>query len=89
METQEKISNVRWPVPKLPRLEYRRTIDEIDKLPDAAYISRPELAGWTGTSISTLSRWASDGSGPPITRKSGWIRYRLGDVRAWLAAVSK
>lgn len=36
--------------------------------------------------VSTLERWRADGSGPPFCRiGKRSVRYRLGDLRAWIA----
>lgn len=64
-----------------------RTLDELVALPSEAFITRSELARIWGTTVTTLSKWASEGKGPAyITAGSnGWVRYQMGVVRAYAA----
>lgn len=53
------------------------------ELPDVA--SRPQVSAFTGISIPTLARWASEGDkGPRYRRAGGRILYLKADVIAWL-----
>jgi len=48
------------------------------------YLTRPELAAYTGVAVQTLARWASEGVGPRITRWNRAVRYKRADVIAFL-----
>lgn len=60
----------------------------LDKLPDSALISIPELAAITACGISTTwRRLASDPHYPKVVKLGErCTRVRLGDVRALIAA---
>lgn len=48
--------------------------------------SRAEVAAYLGVATKTLSKWATNGTGPRYTRLGGGeVRYRWTDVEAWLA----
>lgn len=52
-----------------------------------ALLSEQEVAAWLGVSVRTLRRWRLEhGYGPPIVRVGRFVRYRRGDVEAWIAA---
>lgn len=53
---------------------------------DLAELStRPQLAEFSGVSVSTLARWASEGVGPKITRLgTRAVRYRRADIVSWI-----
>lgn len=61
------------------------TIPDIDNLPDGAYLTRAQLAPLVGISVPSLKRWAAEGRGPRITRVENRPRFRVSDVRDWLA----
>lgn len=58
---------------------------DFDALPDSALLTQRELATYVRVSVQTAKRWAREGLGPRITRAGTGVRYRAGDVRAWLA----
>jgi predicted DNA-binding transcriptional regulator AlpA len=62
-------------------------ISQIGNLPDAAYISVKVIAALTGNGVSTVWRYAAnDPTFPkPIKLSARCTRFRVGDVRAWLA----
>jgi predicted site-specific integrase-resolvase len=43
-----------------------------------------QAADWLDVSVSTLERWRALGVGPRYTKKGRWVRYRLGDLRAFV-----
>lgn len=49
-------------------------------------LTRAEAAAWTKFSVGTLANWASKGEGPRYFRVAGKTRYRLDDLKAWLAS---
>jgi predicted DNA-binding transcriptional regulator AlpA len=49
-------------------------------------LSTEELAEWLGLSAAAIERWRSAGEGPAYVRLVKVIRYRRGDVQAWLDA---
>jgi predicted DNA-binding transcriptional regulator AlpA len=55
----------------------------IENFPD--YGTRAELSAFTGLSTATLSRYATEGIGPRVTRMGrAAVRYKREDVVAWL-----
>lgn len=48
---------------------------------DAGFLSRSEVAGLFGVSLSTVTRWARTGLLPAIRTPGGHYRYRAEDVR--------
>ena len=57
----------------------------VSKLPDDALLTRRQVALVSGFALPTLKAWAACGRGPRITRIEGLPRYRVADVRSWLA----
>jgi hypothetical protein len=59
---------------------------------EPAAMTRQQVAAYTGFSVATLSKWASDDRGPPIAAKmnphvrNGRLVYLRQDVDAWLRA---
>ena len=54
---------------------------------DDDMLSRVELAKAVRVSVRTVDRWIADGTGPPFIRlPGGTLRWRWGDVRAWIEA---
>jgi len=54
-------------------------------------LTRPEAANFLRVSVSTLERWALQGTGPVITRllptsPRGPVRYRRSDLEAFVEA---
>ena len=43
-----------------------------------------DVAAEIGVSLRTLSRWRTDGTGPPWIKAGHHARYRPADVEAWL-----
>jgi excisionase family DNA binding protein len=43
-----------------------------------------ELAGYLGVPVATLYGWRYKGSGPRSIKVGRHLRYRRGDVEAWL-----
>lgn len=56
--------------------------------PDETLVTQAELAELFGWAPATLRRRERQGQVPPRTAVPGLPRYRLADVRAWLAARS-
>lgn len=54
--------------------------------PDETILRPRDVADLLGNSRDTLRRWQRDGRGPPTCRLEGRPRYRLGELRAWLAS---
>jgi predicted DNA-binding transcriptional regulator AlpA len=54
---------------------------------DDDMLTRVELGKALHISVRTVDRWIADGTGPPYIRlPGGTLRWRWGDVRAWLEA---
>jgi predicted DNA-binding transcriptional regulator AlpA len=54
---------------------------------DDAMLSRVQLAEALNISVRTVDRWIAEGAGPPYIRlPRGTLRWRWGDVKAWLEA---
>ncbi|MGM0583866.1 MAG: helix-turn-helix transcriptional regulator [Pseudomonadota bacterium] len=62
----------------------RHDFPDIDKLPDAALLTRQQVSLLTGFAEITLKKWAAKGQGPKVTRVEGLPRFKVADVRAWL-----
>lgn len=45
-----------------------------------------EAAAILRRSVSSMNKWRGDGRGPRYVRVGGSIRYRLSDIRAFIAA---
>ena len=53
---------------------------------DDRLITRAELCQRLGVASRTIEAWPRRGYGPPLIHLTARVvRYRLGDVRAWLA----
>jgi predicted DNA-binding transcriptional regulator AlpA len=60
--------------------------ERIAHLPDDALLNTAETASWLDVSAQFLSIGRNRGYGPPFVRLSPTaVRYRIADVRAWLA----
>lgn len=69
-------------VPVTTELQALRRLS-VDELPE--YLTRPELAAYTGVAVQTLARWAVEGVGPRITHLGRrHVRYKRADVIAFL-----
>lgn len=77
--------------PHHPRIA--RRVDALLSHPDAGGESEEPfstrgLGLWLGVSPATLEIWRSIGGGPPFVRLGpSLIRYRRGDVNAWLRSL--
>lgn len=58
---------------------------DIASLPGDALLTRRQLEQITGFRTQTFKNWAAAGRGPQITTIERCPRYRVADVRAWLA----
>ena len=56
------------------------------QLPDDALISTEDASAWTDHARRSYEKWRTEGRGPPFIKCETSIRYRVGDVRSWLAA---
>lgn len=63
-----------------------QTPPDIDHLPACALLTRTQLALVLSSSVPTLKRWSRLGKGPIVTRIEGQVRFKVGDVKAWLEA---
>jgi predicted DNA-binding transcriptional regulator AlpA len=43
-----------------------------------------EVASWLKVAEATLRQWVVRGQGPRVIRVGGVMRYRRGDIEAWL-----
>lgn len=50
------------------------------------FLSPEELATYLGIPIGTVYRWRGHGEGPRGLKLGRHVRYRRGDVEAWLEA---
>jgi predicted DNA-binding transcriptional regulator AlpA len=57
-----------------------------DTLPDAAHVRVPTVAALVGVSKPTVWRMTRDGRLPQPVRRGGVTAWRVGDLRAALAA---
>lgn len=53
-------------------------------LPDDQFLNDREIANWLGISRAKLKKDRQRGAGLPFHKFGKSIRYRVGDVRAWL-----
>lgn len=62
--------------------------EQFDKLSGSVLLTEPEVAEIVGHPPNTLKHWRLNGidKGPkPVRMPSSSVRYRVGDVREWLA----
>jgi hypothetical protein len=71
--------------PKLRDMDIRWIFD---KLNDDALIDDAQLAIMGDLAPSTIKRWRGEGKTPPTVTVNGRTRYRVGDARPWLRALS-
>jgi predicted DNA-binding transcriptional regulator AlpA len=57
-------------------------IRERSVLPDL--MTRAEVAEYTGISLATLARWATENSGPRFKKAGSRVIYVKNDVLAWI-----
>lgn len=58
---------------------------DLDSLPSSKLIDETMLADWLGESVSSLQKWRVSGNGPKFVKNPKSVRYRVGDVRDWIA----
>jgi hypothetical protein len=63
-------------------------------LDDPDELLKPEdVSKWLKVKIRTLSQWRIEGNGPPFLKlghmPNSGVRYRRGDVDAWLADLDR
>jgi predicted DNA-binding transcriptional regulator AlpA len=61
-------------------------IRQVEDLPE--WSTRPQLSQFIDVSVQTLARWKVEGRGPRVTKIGAAVRYRKGDVLAWLDSLS-
>ena len=73
--------------PNAPKCKARPDVSHFDKLPDAALIAIRALAAVLGKGVSTA--WRDVRNDPdfpkPIRLSTGCTRFKVGDIRAYLA----
>ncbi|MFA8386642.1 MAG: helix-turn-helix transcriptional regulator [Pelagibaca sp.] len=57
-----------------------------DTFTDDRLLSRPEVQTYFGLTQRFLEVAAVKGNGPPFIKLGRAVRYRVGDVRAWIEA---
>lgn len=72
------------PPPTLPV-----SLETFDALPDSAFIRQPTLEALLGVSASTVWRLVASGDLPRVKISSRTTAWRVGVVRAYLAARSQ
>lgn len=50
----------------------------------ATTISPREVAARLGVTVTTLANWRWKGGGPAYLKVGGRVRYRIGELAAWL-----
>jgi hypothetical protein len=63
-----------------------RLLAELEGLPDGAYISALHAAALIDTTYAQLANWRSQRRGPPFVGTRKFVRYRLGDLKAFMAS---
>jgi hypothetical protein len=66
------------------RVHRPRPVPDLSTLPDAALLTRSQLAALSGYTEQAFKKWAREKRGPKITPVEGRPRYRADHVRAWL-----
>jgi hypothetical protein len=69
------------------RADWPRTVllAEVEGLPDDAYVTARHAAAFLGTTPQTLANWRYKRQGPAYSGAKGFIRYRLRDLKAFMA----
>jgi hypothetical protein len=62
-----------------------RLLAEIEGLPDDAFITARHAAAFIDTSVGQLANWRFQRRGPPFVSGRRFIRYRLADLRSFMA----
>lgn len=55
-----------------------------EDLSDDALLNEEEAAASLRISVRTLQAWRLKAAGPPFVRVGRTIRYRRGDIKAWI-----
>jgi hypothetical protein len=63
-----------------------RSLDQLNALPDCAWISTNEAALILAVSTRLLMDWRAAGHGPPWNKPVRHVRYQMGPLRAWMLA---
>lgn len=58
--------------------------EDVANLPDNTPLTPAMAAAFSGLKVTTLEQWRSLGEGPPFYRRQRVVRYKLGELRAWL-----
>jgi hypothetical protein len=58
---------------------------EIYNLPDEAFVTAKHAAAFVDTTPGQLANWRMQRRGPPFVSGRRFIRYRLADLRAFMA----
>jgi predicted DNA-binding transcriptional regulator AlpA len=82
------------PIKSLPRTREQQIADPSKDLSreaadDARLLTESEVAGLLRLSVKTLRNWRFSGFGPRHLKMGRLVRYRLGDVKAWLASCQR
>ncbi len=81
-------SSPRPPRGYMARARENDVCERFDRLSDSVLLTEPEVSQVVGHPPNTLKHWRLRGAakGPkPVRMPSTSVRYRVGDVRAWLA----
>lgn len=62
-----------------------RLSGEFAVLPDDAHLTPTDLAALDIAAVATLASWRCRGLGPQYVLLGGGVRYRVRDVKAWIA----
>jgi hypothetical protein len=86
-DTRERSEDA--PIRKLRRTR-AQLLAEMDKLPDDAFVSAKHAAAFIDGSEQGLANWRYERRGPPFFRGGRrFVRYRLGDLRKFMADQAK
>lgn len=56
----------------------------MEPLPEAGLLTKEDLATYAGTSVHTIAKWNTRGTGPKRVRIGRRVYYRRADVLAWV-----
>jgi hypothetical protein len=76
------------PLPNRERASEKSRADmlaEIAGLPSSAFINTALAAAYLGSTPGVLESWRSQRRGPRYYGRHQFVRYRLGDLDAWMA----
>jgi predicted DNA-binding transcriptional regulator AlpA len=62
--------------------------ERFSSLDDNVMLIEQEAAEASGFEPTTLKTWRSQGRGPKFHKLGRAVRYRVGDIREWLAAAA-